>query len=473
MLFPTLQFAVFFAVVLPIAWLVSPWRPVWKLFILIASYVFYAAADPWFCLLLAGSTALNQTAAVLINRWRGRERTRWVLAGAITANLATLATFKYLDFFITSVSDALDRFGAHTSPHLLHLALPIGISFFTFQGMSYVIDVYRDDLRPSGWFDFAVYQAFFPHLVAGPIVRARELLPQLAVRRNPRAVPVTQAVGLILGGLAKKVVVADVIATRLVDPVFGAPDAHSGPEILLAIYGYAVQIYCDFSGYSDMAIGLALLLGIRFPRNFDRPYTATSLQDFWRRWHITLSSWLRDYVYIPLGGGRGGRLLRARNVMLTMILGGLWHGAAWTFVLWGAVHGFGLAVERIVAERFRWRMKRTGVVISRLITFHFVCAAWVLFRAPSLSVAGHLFSRLFSWASTLPGSSQIITPLLIGLVVGGIAMQYLSLDLRQKGIVVFNRLPFAAQGILTGVALVVTITVVDHQGVAPFIYFRF
>lgn len=473
MLFPTLEFAVFFACVLPIAWLVSRWRPVWKLVILVASYVFYAAADPRFCFLLAGSTLVNQWAAVTISRWRGKPRAKRVLVFAMAINLGLLATFKYLDFFITDVSDLLDHLGVHTNPHLLHLALPVGISFFTFQGMSYVIDVWREDLRPAGWFDFAVYQAFFPHLIAGPIVRAHDLLPQLAVRRNPRAVPVTRAVGLILGGLAKKIVVADVISTRLVDPVFGAPGAHSGPEVLLAVYGYAVQIYCDFSGYTDMAIGLALLLGIRFPANFDRPYTASSLQDFWRRWHITLSTWLRDYLYIPLGGNRGGRLVSARNVMITMILGGLWHGAAWTFMAWGALHGIGLVVERQIRSRFTWRLTRTGAAIGRVVTFHFVCIAWVLFRAPTMSVAREVFGRILSWQPTLAGSQQVITPLVVLLVVAGVAVQYVGVTARRRMLTSFAGLPVALQGVLTGIALVVVVTVVDHQGVAPFIYFRF
>ena len=473
MIFPTLQFAVFFAIVLPVAWALARGRPLWKVFILGASYFFYAAADARFCLLLAGSTLLNQSAATLLARRRGTRSGRWILRLTLAADLASLAVFKYLDFFIGSVSDLLQRFGVHNDPHLLHLALPVGISFFTFQGMSYVIDVWRDQLRTATWLDFAVYQAFFPHLVAGPIVRARELLPQLAVKRDRHAVPVTRATALILGGLFKKVVVADVISTRLVDPVFGAPNAHSGFEVLAAIYGYAVQIYCDFSGYSDMAIGLALLLGIRFPINFDRPYTSSSLQEFWRRWHITLSSWLRDYLYISLGGSRKGRLRTARNVMITMLLGGLWHGAAWTFVIWGAIHGVGLVIERTLRRKFRWAMPRVGRVISTFVTFHVVVLAWVFFRAPSISIVGDLFGRVTSWASVLPGSQQVVSPLVLALIIGGIAMQWVGRPIRTRALILTTRAPWALQAVTAGIALVVIITIVDHQGVAPFIYFRF
>ena len=226
---------------------------------------------------------------------------------------------------------------------LLQVTLPVGISFFTFMGLSYVIDIYRGSLEPSPWLDVAVFVAFFPHLVAGPIVRGSDLLPQIrrAHRRDPRRIALPRAAYLIFAGLFKKVVLSSYISSQIVDPVFANPHTHSSLEVLLAIYGYAVQIYCDFSGYTDIAIGCALLLGFRFPENFNAPYTARSLQDFWRRWHMTLSMWLRDYLYIPLGGNQGSRRTMYRNIMITMVLGGLWHGAAWTFVAWGALHGIG------------------------------------------------------------------------------------------------------------------------------------
>ncbi|MFD0638008.1 MBOAT family O-acyltransferase [Catenulispora yoronensis] len=336
-----MQFAFFFALVLPLSWALMPRQRLWRPFILAASYYFYAAAGWQYVFLLAGSTAVNQTAATLITRQDSEKVRRAVLVGAIGLNLGALGFFKYLDFFSDTVSNSLGL-----SLGLLHLVLPIGVSFYTFQAISYVVDVYRGRTPLARPLDYAIYACFFPHLVAGPIVRASEFVPQLDGPRDPDRIPAARAFALIGGGLVKKMVVADVIGTRLVDPVFGSPQAHSGTETLFAVYGYAVQIYCDFSAYTDMAIGLALLMGFRFPDNFDRPYTARSLQDFWRRWHMTLSRWLRDYLYIPLGGNRGGSLKTYRNLMLTMLLGGLWHGAAWTFVLWGGIHGVGLAIER-------------------------------------------------------------------------------------------------------------------------------
>ena len=234
---------------------------------------------------------------------------------------------------------------------MLQIILPIGVSFFTFQAMSYVIDAYRDDLKAVSLLDFAVYLSFFPHLVAGPIVRAREFLPQIRKRADPRFIDASRAFRLIIAGMFKKVVVSSYLATNIVDPVFHAPGSHSSLEVLTGIYGYAFQIYADFSGYTDIAIGIALLLGIKFPPNFNSPYIALSLQDFWRRWHMTLSRFLRDYLYVSLGGNRKGKTRTYVNLMATMLIGGLWHGASWTFVVWGGIHGVGLATERFMADR--------------------------------------------------------------------------------------------------------------------------
>ena len=351
MIFPTVQFAAFFVVVLCLSWALMPRPTLWKPFILVASYVFYGYADWRFVALLAASTVLNQTAARGIARSDDRRvRKAWLIA-AVTANLGLLGVFKYLGFFVDSVDRLITGIGLGAPVPLLHVVLPIGISFFTFQAISYVADVHSGLIQPARALDFAIYEAFFPHLVAGPIVRAREFIPQLHSPRDRKAIPAGPALFLIAGGLIKKVVIADLLATHIVDPVFDAPASHSGPEALAAVYAYAVQIYCDFSAYTDMAIGLALLLGFRFPQNFNRPYIAVSLQDFWRRWHMTLSRWLRDYLYIPLGGSHKGRVRTYVNLMVTMLLGGLWHGASWTFVVWGGIHGTGLAVERWWRER--------------------------------------------------------------------------------------------------------------------------
>ncbi len=352
MLFPTIEFAIFFPVVLALSWPLMPRQPLWKPFIVVASYVFYAAADPRFCLLLGGITLGNQLAVAAdrsgpTTRGGGRGSAR----AAVVLNLLSLGVFKYYGFFVNDVGDVLDSVALGMPLPLLTIALPIGVSFFTFQAITYVVDVKRGDAEPASLIDAAIYLSFFPHLVAGPIVRASEFLPQLKTPRDPRRVAVGAGLALIALGLFKKVLIADTLAREVVDPVFGVPEAYFAPDAILATFAYAAQIYCDFSGYTDIAIGLALLLGFVFPQNFNSPYRATGFRDFWRRWHMTLSRFLRDYLYIPLGGSRGSRLFTYRNLMITMVLGGLWHGAAWTFVLWGAFHGAMLVTEHALDGR--------------------------------------------------------------------------------------------------------------------------
>ncbi|MGH9125165.1 MAG: MBOAT family O-acyltransferase [Acidimicrobiales bacterium] len=362
MLFPTLSFAAFFALVLPASWLLMPHRVRWRVFMVAASWFFYGAADWRFVPLLAASTVANQLFALLIHRARGPARKAWAVL-AVTVDLGALAWFKYAGFLSLTLQSSLNDLGVRAHVPLPEVVLPVGISFFTFQALSYVIDTSRRKIEPAPFLDFAVYLSFFPHLIAGPIVRAAEFLPQIKKKIDPRRVDVARAFWLISAGLFKKVVIASYLGTYAADPLFGFPHQHAGVEALFGVYAYAVQIYMDFSGYTDIAIGLALLLGINFPQNFNAPYAAASLQDFWRRWHITLSRWLRDYLYIPLGGNRQGRTRTYVNVMITMLLGGLWHGAAWTFVAWGALHGIGLCVER--ARRENQDGKRAAPLSTR------------------------------------------------------------------------------------------------------------
>src|SRR5918998_2201611 len=354
----------------------------WKPFILVASYGFYAAASPRYCLLLAGLTLANQLGAVLVHRTADERRRRWIVAAIVAVDLGVLGVFKYYGFFVDETSRFLDGIGLGMPLPLLTLALPIGLSFITFQAISYVVDVKRGLLPPASLLDFGLYLSFFPHVVAGPIVRAREFIPQLATPRNPRDVAVGAGVVLIAIGLIKKVALADYLAREVVDPVFGVPEAYAAPDVALAAYAYAAQIYCDFSGYTDIAIGVALLMGFVFPQNFNSPYRATSFRDFWRRWHMTLSRFLRDFLYIPLGGNRGGKWRTARNLMITMVLGGLWHGAAWGFVLWGALHGTCLVVE----HGLRGRDLRLPAWLRWAIVFHVVVFGWILFRAENLDL---------------------------------------------------------------------------------------
>ena len=342
MVFPTVEFAIFFPIVLALSWALMSRPQVWKPFMLTASYVFYSAANPKFCLILGGITLGNQGAARLIHRSEDEQYRKRIMIGAVALTLLTLGVFKYYGFFATEFNAALGDMGLGMPLPLVAIALPVGISFIVFQAISYTVDVNRRVIEPASTIDLALYLSFFPHVVAGPIVRAREFLPQLATPRDPRNVAVGAGVFLIIVGLIKKVGVADYLAREVVDPVFSVPQAFSAPDVILASYGFAVQIFCDFSGYTDIAIGVALLVGFVFPQNFDSPYRSASFREFWRRWHMTLSRFLRDFVYIPLGGNRGGRWKTVRNLMLTMVLGGLWHGAAWTFVLWGALHGAAL-----------------------------------------------------------------------------------------------------------------------------------
>ncbi|MBI2709952.1 MAG: MBOAT family protein [Actinobacteria bacterium] len=472
MLFPTFEFAVFFALAFLGSWLLRPYPVRWRLFLLAASYTFYGWWDWRFTFLLAGSTLVNWTAARGIHRAGDHEgrRTR-ILFSAVVANLGALGFFKYYGFFVTSVAGGFSRVGLSVNPPLLQVILPIGISFYTFQALSYVIDTYRGDTEPAPFLDFAVYLSFFPHLVAGPIVRARELLPQLQGKADPRRIDAALAFRLIFAGLFKKVVVSSFISSAVVDQVFRNPGQYKNLEVLAGVYGYAIQIYADFSGYTDIAIGAALLLGLRFPQNFDAPYTARSIQDFWRRWHMTLSFWLRDYLYIPLGGNRGGERRMERNVFLTMLLGGLWHGAAWTFVAWGAIHGGAMVVER----RFDQWQARRGVVATRwtpvrrwLVTFHIVCFAWIFFRAESFGLAWQVLGRL----ATGWGVGTLVKPMVVFTIVAMIAAQFVPSTLVERGQVLFSRTGPVVQGVTLALGFLV-IDALGPTGVAPFIYFQF
>jgi alginate O-acetyltransferase complex protein AlgI len=464
--FPTIEFAAFFVVVFIVSWALMPHPRAWRPFILLASYVFYGWVDWRWVLLLIASSVINTFAAQVIARSESQVTRKRALVAAVAFDLALLGTFKYFGFFVDEFNSLLDGIGLGSPLPIVQIVLPIGISFFTFQAISYVVDVYRGETRAASLMDVAILQAFFPHLVAGPIVRANELLPQLRTPRDPRAVLAGPGLFLIAGGLIKKTVVADELARQVVDPVYNDPVAHSGGEILLAFYAFAAQIYCDFSGYTDMAIGTALLLGFQLPQNFNRPYTALSLQDFWRRWHITLSRWLRDYLYIPLGGNRKGERKTYRNLMITMLLGGLWHGASFTFVIWGGIHGSALAAERWARER--WRGFHVPKPVALFVTFHIVCIAWVFFRAPNLSTAFDILGGI-----GLSGPSPLVTLPMVFLVVAAVAVQFLPEGGWRRAEAWLVARPVAFQGVAIGALIVAADAAVGQQGVAPFIYFQF
>lgn len=491
MLFPTLDFALFFVIVFLVAWELRRDLQARKLVLVFASYFFYGYWDIRFTLLLAGSSLLNYAAGRIIGGLNDGALRKWVLGIAVALNLGVLAFFKYYGFFLGSLADLLAAVNLERDLPFLEIILPVGISFFTFQGISYLVDVYRRHVDASrSVLDIFLYISFFPQLVAGPIVRAAHFLPQLERTPHVNRRMAGLAVVLILVGLFKKMVIANYLATELVDHVFFDPTAYGGGDLLLGVYGYAVQIYCDFSAYSDIAIGVAALLGYRFPRNFDHPYRSASLQEFWRRWHISLSTWLRDYLYIPLGGSRGSTFQTYRNLFLTMFLGGIWHGAAWTFVFWGAFHGAMLGVERAVTRRWDEltgnghhyggglmaalmgvgrRIQGTfATLLGIVLTFHLVCFAWIFFRASSFSGAWNYVAGLADWSQP----AQFASPFIVGLIAFSLAGQFLPSGWAIGAGRVLQRVSWPVLGLTLGFGILL-IEAMAPEGVAPFIYFQF
>lgn len=462
--------------------------------LLAASYVFYAAWDYRFLSLILVST--------LVDFWTGRAihhctetslstasthgpgawfarikfariRRHLLLLLSISVNLGILGFFKYFNFFIDSAGRMLTTAGFEANLPVLYVLLPVGISFYTFQTMGYTIDIFRGKLEPvNDFWDFALYVCYFPQLVAGPIERPQNLLPAIQSPRIVTAEMVRSGCTLILIGLFRKVVIADTIGSQ-VDVVFASPWAHSSPELMKGVYLFALQIYCDFAGYTDIARGVSRLLGIELMENFRQPYFSANIAEFWRRWHISLSSWLRDYLYIPLGGNRNGTLFTVRNLMLTMLLGGLWHGAAWTFVIWGGLHGLYLIGHRLLVGNVSISLNdaptwfNVNRVLGGILTFHFVLLTWVFFRAPGLGAALTYLQQLFAFSdmetlgSVMPA---ILIPWLLVLAVD--VPQFLT-----RNQTVLLRWPAFPRTV--AVASMLLLVVLGFGTRAPFIYFQF
>lgn len=483
MLFPTLEFGIFFLIVFTVSWAMR-WTPdPRKWFLVGASYFFYGWWDWRFTLLLFGTTLINYLGGLALARTERASLRKFIVGATVAVDLGVLAFFKYYDFFLTSLDGVLTTLGLERDLPFMEVILPIGISFFTFQGISYVVDVYRGHIQAErSLLDVMLFKSFFPQLVAGPIVRAADFIPQLHAPARLTREHVAVGTVLILTGLAKKMVIANYLATELVDPVFFDPTAVGALDLLVGIYGYAIQIYCDFSGYSDIAIGVAALLGYRFRSNFDQPYRASSLQDFWRRWHISLSTWLRDYLYIPLGGNRHGEAQRYRNLFLTMFLGGLWHGAAWTFIFWGSFHGAMLGFERWARKKLDefvpphadepGLFARAGNFAQHVVgvvwTFHLVCFAWIFFRADSFGTAWDYVKGFGDWTM----ANEHVTPFLVGLIALGLLFQFTPRDLGRELALSLRALPSPALGLLLGFGIL-AVWAMAPEGVAPFIYFQF
>jgi alginate O-acetyltransferase complex protein AlgI len=419
-LFTSWRFAEFFLVVLFGLWLLRR-RSGKQLLLLGSSVAFYAASRTAHLLVLAAPAVIDYFCALRIEAAaNSRSRKGWLLVSLIS-NLGLLAYFKYANFFLATFSDLTGLPARH-----LNIALPVGISFFIFKTLSYTLDVYRGDLKACrSWWRYALFVSFFPELVAGPIVRASIFLPQLQRSLQPSWRRSLAGAQIMLLGLTKKVLVADRLAP-FVDAIFQDPSVFAPQTVALAVFAYSLQIFCDFSGYSDMAIGMAKIIGFDLPENFRLPYTATSIADFWRRWHITLSTWLRDYLYIPLGGNRHGIVRTSANLLITMLLGGLWHGASWTFVFWGFLHGSALMVHRLWNPRRGAARSLMGSLAGWLVTFLFVNFAWIFFRARDFETAWTVVRKI---AGLAPGGAEwpyspllLLLPLVIGAhIIGRLA----------------------------------------------------
>ncbi|MDC7221249.1 MAG: MBOAT family protein [Spirochaetales bacterium] len=460
MLFPTLEFALFFFLLFPLYWLVKDKSVLRKGLLIVASYFFYGYWDVRFIFLLFLSSLINWLVGLKAEK-------RLILALGVGLNLSILFFFKYADFLIRSLNNLLLQQGREILLKPMGLILPVGISFFTFQGISYIVDVHRGDTEKRSRFsDILLYISFFPQLVAGPILRSDVFLPQIDRTPDPSSLNIGFALRKIFSGLFKKIVIANYLASLAADPAFLNPGDYGSWELLFAAYAYGVQIFCDFSAYSDIAIGVANLLGFHFPENFDKPYRSSSLKEFWRRWHISLSSWLRDYLYIPLGGSRKGKGRTYLNLFLTMLLGGIWHGAGWNFVLWGCIHGFWLIGERLIIKKSASTM--TGRLVGRIITFHVVTAAWIFFRAPDFPLALNYFQGLFAFR---PGWTMI-TPFTGLLLFIGIALHFIPPQWEkglENGI---NRLSAFFTALFSGLYFIL-LQILAPEGMAPFIYFQF
>ena len=473
MTFNSLTFVAFFAIVFFLHRLPFSWR-IKKINLLVASYLFYAAWNPPFVLLLWLSTAVDWKVAQWMYRAEGKGRRRAILVISLVGNLGLLGYFKYGGFLLENFSALVATAGITYVPPDWDIVLPVGISFYTFQTLSYTLDVYLRRARPATSFlDFSLFVAFFPQLVAGPIVRPTDLMPQFATPRTASAQQLSWGFMLMTLGLFNKIVIADGLLAPVADRVFGADKAVGALDAWLGTLAFSGQIFCDFAGYTTTAIGVSLVLGFSLIDNFRYPYAAIGFSDFWRRWHISLSTWLRDYLYVPLGGNRKGPGRTYVNLMLTMLLGGLWHGAAWTFVVWGGLHGLYLAVERLLRQSLGhmsvWATWPARLGLG-LLTYALVNITWVFFRAQDFPTAWRVLSSMLLIGQ---GGEPVLSywrVLSASVAVGGMLLVHVYMRERELHAEV-QRLPVAVGGLLWGaMALLIVMT---QGGSNAFIYFQF
>jgi D-alanyl-lipoteichoic acid acyltransferase DltB (MBOAT superfamily) len=445
------------------------------IYVTLFSFYFYYKSSGNYVLLLALTSVVDFVLGKLIYHTQKIAFKRLFLLMSLTFSLGILFHFKYTNFLYSIFCDLSNQpFKA------FNLVLPVGISFFTFQSLSYTIDIYRGVITPvKRWIDFAFFVTFFPQLVAGPIVRAKDFIPQIYKKTFVTKEMFGMAVFLIASGLFKKAIISDYISINFVDRIFDNPGLYSGLEILIGIYGYAIQIYCDFSGYSDMAIGIALLMGFHFNINFNSPYKAINITEFWHRWHISLSTWLRDYLYISLGGNRKGKIRTYFNLMLTMVLGGLWHGASFRFILWGTIHGIALVIHKlfrsiIPKKQTIKRFTKTRNLIGIIVTFHLVVLAWIPFRADNMDTVFTLLNRLFTQfhGEVLFDSKFLGYTAVIGLIVLGYILHFVPESWEAKSKKAVTNMPLFVQALVITIVIVLVFQVKSSE-VQPFIYFQF
>lgn len=439
------------------------------IFLTAASVYFYYKSSGNFFILVIISSLIDYYAAKYIHAAESVKTKKTLLIISLISNLGILGYFKYTNFFIGNINGI---FSANFD--MMDIFLPVGVSFFTFQSMSYTIDVYRGQLDPEKRFiDFLFFVSFFPQLVAGPIVRASDFLPQINNKFELTKADMGRAMFLILGGLFKKAIIADYISINFVDRIFDWPSRYTGIENLLGLYGYAMQLYCDFSGYSDMAIGLALLMGFKLPDNFNAPYKSSTITEVWKRWHISLSTWLKDYLYIPLGGNQKGKKRTYINLLLTMLLGGLWHGAAWNFVIWGGIHGSALAVERFFNIPQWVKKSKLRQFLGALITFHIWTFSLLFFRSQSVQHGLDMINQIVNYFNPAVFLQFIDGyALVFALMVIGYLIHFLPKKFEYKIELILGRTPLIGQAVLLAI-IVWFVAQFKSSDIQPFIYFQF
>ncbi|MBR5521989.1 MAG: MBOAT family protein [Akkermansia sp.] len=478
--FVTLSFVLFFLPVLCLGWSIRRFSGLYKWFLIAAGLVFYGCAGPTYLSLLLGIAVLNWGTAAMMPRIPKKAGRTFFISLNVILHILILTYFKYYEFLVLNLISFADivgwDFSCLFSDALADIVLPVGLSFYTFQGLSYSIDHYRNpELEPRSFMDVLAYVSFFPTILSGPILRENDFFPQLQNNRTADASDFTEGMAYIISGLFKKVVLASYLSEHLVDGVFTTPQDYTSLATLVGVYAYTIQIFCDFSGYTDLAIGVARLMGFRLPPNFKSPYKALDLQEFWHRWHITLSTWLRDYLYIPMGGSRRGN--RYFNLFMTMLIGGMWHGSGLTFLIWGALHGMGLAV----VHGFKYVMKlivgqaRVPAIISLpakglswVLTIHFVAFLWIFFRAESWESAVQVIERICA----LDTEGNGFTLMIIIAIACGLVIQWIGPALFRVFTGIQARLPWVLQAVVVAL-LCGLIMNMGPDGTLPFIYFNF